>query len=223
MSETTTAVRLVNPATSVAELLDQLIEVGRLADARGLISASGGNVSGRLPGASTFFVTGTGTWLGDLTPDDFVEVDLNGDIVGGRTAPSSEYKVHLFTYRDRPDVNSVVHLHPQATVLVDALGKRILPLTLDQASYLRRIERIGFYPNGSDDLGLEAARAAQNSNVVVMAHHGCSSLGDTVGMAYRRALNLEEAARATYQALVVGHEDTEFPSEFLPAEDQGTV
>ena len=150
-------------------------------------------------------------------------MNLDGEVVGGAPQPSSEYKVHLFTYRARADVNSIVHLHPQTTVLVDALGAQIRPLTLDQASYLRTIERIGFFPNGSDDLGEHAARAAARSNIIVMAHHGCSSLGDTVGMAYRRALNLEDAARVTYQALAVGRVDTEFPEEFLPEESGGTV
>lgn len=216
-------VSLMNPATTEDQLLEQLIEVGRQADAKRLISASGGNVSGRLPGSNRFFITGTGTWLGELTPESFAVMNLNGDVVGGTLAPSSEYKVHLFTYRARPDVNSVVHLHPQTTVLLDALGKRIEPMTLDQAGYLRTIERIGFYDNGSDELGNEAARAAAASNIVIMAHHGCSSLGDSVGMAYRRALNLEEAAAATFNAQVIAGGTASFPLELLPPESVATV
>lgn len=223
MTATRSDVLLVNTPTTEDELLEQLIEVGRLSDERGLISASGGNVSGRLAGSSNFYITGTGTWLGSLRPEDFTIMNLDGEIVGGAPTPSSEYKVHLFTYRARTDVNSIVHLHPQTTVLVDALGENIRPLTLDQASYLRTIERIGFYPNGSDELGEHAANAAAHSNIIVMAHHGCSSLGDTVGMAYRRALNLEDAARVTYQALAVGRADTQFPDEFLPEDTGGTV
>jgi L-fuculose-phosphate aldolase len=48
---------------------------------------------------------------------------------------------------------------------------------------------------------------------VVLSHHGCSTLGADLGMAYRRALNLEEAATATYRCLAVGDAGTEFPAE----------
>ena len=88
-------------------------------------------------------------------------------------------------------------------------------LTLDHATYLRRIERIPYYPNGSDELADASAEASRACDVIVLANHGCSTLGDTVEMAWRRALNLEEAALNTFRCLQLGDTGTTFPADQL--------
>ena len=202
------------PATR-GEAVDQLVEVGRLAVERGLVLASGGNLSARLQGETEFVVTAAGTWLDRLTPADFSVVTLGGEVTGGAARPSSEWKLHQRTYRARPDVNAVVHLHPQHAVLVDALGHRIRLITLDHAAYVRSVGTVPYHPNGSDELADVAAEQAREHDCIVLSHHGCSALGADVGMAYRRALNLEEAAVATYRCLAVGDTSTTFPPEAL--------
>ena len=183
---------------------------GATSVAAGLVLASGGNLSAREPGTDRFAVTGKGTFLDRLQPSDFVQMDLDGATHSAGT-PSSEWKLHQRTYLARPDVNAIVHLHPEHTVLLDALGKPIRLLTLDHIAYVGAINRIPFYPNGSDELADEAAKAAAECDCVVLAHHGCSTLADTVDNAFRKALNLESAARATYRMLQLGDETTEFP------------
>ena len=202
----------MKPATSREELLEQLAEVGRMAVARGLVLASGGNLSARLPGEDSFLVTGAGTWLDRLTVADFALLSLDGEVLEGAT-PSSEWKLHARTYRVRPDVNAVVHLHPQHAVLVDAMGHRIRLLSLDHAYYVRSIGTVPYAPNGSDELADTAAEQSRRHDCVVLSHHGCSALGPDVGMAFRRAMNLEEAATATYRMLACGDSRTAFPEE----------
>jgi L-fuculose-phosphate aldolase len=209
----------VKAATTREELLDQLAEVGRMAVGSGLALASGGNLSARLPGSEEFVVTGAGTWLDRLVPGDFSAMTLGGDRVGGAERPSSEWKLHQRTYQVRPDVNAVVHLHPQHAVLVDALGHRIRLITLDHAYYVRSVGTVPYFPNGSDELADGAADQARRHDCIVLSHHGCSALGADVGMAFRRAMNLEEAATATYRCLTVGDTTTEFPPEELAALD----
>jgi L-fuculose-phosphate aldolase len=192
-----------------AALILAMCAVGRSAVSAGLVVASGGNLSARLPGAQTCWVTRTGTWLDRLVAADFVEVAIaDGRVVragdAGTTAPSVEVKLHLATYRARPDVNAVVHLHPQTAILLDALGESVRLLTSDHAYYLRRVARVPFYPPGSNELASEAAAAVTDgTNCVILAHHGCSTLGADVPMAYRRASNLNEAAQLTYHALLL--------------------
>ncbi|MGI5348934.1 class II aldolase/adducin family protein [Streptomyces sp. CA-250714] len=198
-------------ATTVDGLIEQLIDVGATAVRRGFVLASGGNLSARLPGSDEFVVTGKGTWLDRLAPGDFTRMNLAGEIVGGNPEPSSEWKLHQRTYRVREDANAIVHMHPQHAVLVDALGHEIRLLTLDHAVYVRSVGRTDFYPNGSDELADSAAEQAKEHNCVLLAHHGCSALGEDVGMAFRRAMNLEEAATATYRALLLGDRTTRFP------------
>ncbi len=198
-------------ADAEADLIAQLSESGEDAVRRGLVIATGGNLSGRLPGADTFVVTGAGTRLDRLTPGDFSTMRLDGAVVGGCPTPSSEWKLHQRTYLVRPDVNAIVHLHPQTAVVLDALGHPVRLLTLDHVTYLHKVNRIPFFHNGSDELADAAAEASRDGNVVILAHHGCSTLGDTVAMAYRRSLSLEEAAVNTFRCLQLGDTTTAFP------------
>jgi L-fuculose-phosphate aldolase len=196
--------------TLVAELLD----AGRHLVERGLVQASGGNLSVRLPGTDRFLVTGSGTWLDRLTPDDLTEMTLDGARVGGAERPSIEWKLHQRTYAVRSDVTAVIHLHPQHVLLVDMLGAPIRFTTLDHQFYLGSVGRVPFHPAGSQEIADDAAEEAREHDAVVMAHHGCSVLGNTVSMALRRALNLEEAAAMTYRLLLAGDRSTDFPPEW---------
>lgn len=212
---------MIHGAT-LEELRTTLSEVGAHAVRSGLVLASGGNLSARLPGADHFVMTAAGTWLDRLTPRGFSTLACSdGTVLAGAAIPSTEWKLHWRTYQSRPDVNAIVHLHPQHAVLVDALGEEIRLLTLDHANYVRSVGRVPYHPNGSDALADAAASAATAHNTMVLTHHGCSALGDDVGMAYRRAMNLEEAAVATYRLLVLGNRTLRFPPEHLAGLDHG--
>jgi ribulose-5-phosphate 4-epimerase/fuculose-1-phosphate aldolase len=196
------------------DLMDQLIDAGSTAVHSGLVIASGGNLSVRLPD-NRIAVTARGTWLDRLDRDSFSILDLDGNVVDGNPHPSSEWKLHQRTYRVRPDVQSVIHLHPQTAVLLDALGEQIRLLTLDHAHWVRSIGRVPYYPNGSDELADTSAEQSRTHNCVIQANHGCSCVGGDVAMALRRAMSLEQAAALTYQALVLGDRNTAFPREAL--------
>jgi L-fuculose-phosphate aldolase len=202
-------------ADDYRDLIGELAEAGRDAVRRGLALASGGNLSARRPGGDELVVTAAGTWLDRLTGDDFTVMGLDGAIRGGNPHPSSEWRLHQRTYLVRPDANAVVHLHPQTAVLLDALGHEVRLITLDHALYLRKVARVPYAPNGSDELAGIAAEASRDCDAVILAHHGCSTLGDSVEMAYRRALNLEEAAENTFRCLQLGNVDLAFPPEEL--------
>ena len=200
---------------TAAQLIDELIEVGRDAVSRGLVLASAGNLSARVSDTE-FVVSGSGTWLDRLTPADFVTLTLAADETGapreGGAKPSSEWKLHHRAYLARPDITCVLHLHPRTAVVMASLDKPVRLLTLDHAYYVGSIGVTPFYHNGTDELADSAAEALRDHNCVIMQHHGCSVVADTVEMAYRRALNLEDAAQATALALQLGDTDTVFPA-----------
>lgn len=202
------------PDDVAGAVVDELIEAGRHAVQRGLVLASGGNLSARVPGTDRIVVTASGTWLDRLTPYDFAVLDLDGTHRGGAAEPSVEWRLHTQTYAVRPDVMAIIHLHPQHAVLVDMLGEQIRCTTLDHAYYVEQVARVPFLPSGSSELAQAAADAARDCNAIVLAHHGCSALGDSVSMALRRALNLEEAATMTYRLLLAGNRHSDFPAEY---------
>ncbi|MDG4822309.1 class II aldolase/adducin family protein [Asanoa sp. WMMD1127] len=188
------------------DLRDQLAEVGAAVVRAGLVVGSGGNLSARLPGGDTCWVTGAGTWLDQLHRSSFARVRIaDGAPSASTPAPSSEVALHLATYRARPDVTAIVHLHPQTALLLDALGERIRLLTTDHAFYVRRVATVPFFPPGTRELAEAAASAAADgTNCLVLSRHGCSVLANSVELAHKRAHNLEEAAQLTYRALALG-------------------
>lgn len=199
------------------ELIAQLVTVGRKAVAAGLVIGSGGNLSARHPGGEVCVVTCSGSWLDELTAEDFSVLAIaDGSVRGGHPKPSSEAELHLATYRVRPDVNAIIHLHPQTSVLLDALGYPIRLLTIDHAYYVREVRSTPFIQSGTPELAEAGAQAAADGcNCVILGHHGCSVLGDTIELAHKRAANLEEAAKATLTMLRLGDTTTACPPDYL--------
>lgn len=207
------------------DLRDQLAHVGYDVVQAGLVCGSGGNLSARVPHEDACWVTGSGAWLDRLSRTTFASVRISdgspaavGAVPAPHVAPSSELPLHLALYRARPDVNAVIHLHPQTALLLDALGERIRIATTDHAYYLRRVSTVPFRMPGSTELAaLTAAMAADGTDCLVLSQHGCVVMADSVELAHKRARNLEEAAALTYRALAVGRLDTlrDIPEEFL--------
>ncbi|WP_436524928.1 class II aldolase/adducin family protein [Actinoplanes sp. HUAS TT8] len=207
------------------DLRDQLAHVGYDVVQAGLVCGSGGNLSARIPDEEAIWVTASGAWLDRLSRATFAPVRItDGEIatIGAlpppRIEPTSELALHLALYRARPDVNAVVHLHPQTALLLDALGEHIRIVTTDHAFYLRRVSTVPFRLPGTTELAaMTAAMAADGTDCLVLSQHGCVVMGDSVELAHKRARNLEEAAALTYKALAAGRLENlrDCPEEFL--------
>lgn len=207
------------------DLRDQLAHVGYDVVQAGLVCGSGGNLSARIPDEDAVWITASGSWLDRLSRNTFAAVRLSdgepatvGALPAPRIEPTSELALHLALYRVRPDVNAVVHLHPQTALLLDALGEHIRIVTTDHAFYLRRVSTVPFRLPGSTELAaLTAAMAADGTDCLVLSQHGCVVMGDSVEIAHKRARNLEEAAGLTYRALAAGRLENlrDCPEEFL--------
>ncbi|MGA9311331.1 MAG: class II aldolase/adducin family protein [Pseudonocardiaceae bacterium] len=209
------------------DLRDQLAHVGAEAVRTGLAIGSGGNLSARAAGSGQCWITAAGSWLDRLEPAEFSLISIpEGGLRGGHPQPSSEWRLHTETYVRRPDVNAIIHLHPQTSVLLTALGYNIALITSDHAYYLREIAIVPFEQPGSVELAVAAAEAvAGGINALVLDHHGCSVLADSVELAHKRAVNLEEAARSSYAALLLtagqSHRLPQVPARFLEAVGRG--
>ena len=207
------------------DLRDQLAHVGYDVVQAGLVCGSGGNLSARIPDEDACWVTASGAWLDRLSRSTFAGIRISdgapatvGTLPAPRLEPTSEISLHLALYRARPDVNAVVHLHPQTALLLDALGEHIRIATTDHAYYVRRVSTVPFRLPGSTEVAaLTAAMAADGTDCLVLSQHGCVVLADTVELAHKRARNLEEAAALTYRALTLGRLESlrEVPEEFL--------
>ena len=207
------------------DLRDQLAHAGYDVVQAGLVCGSGGNLSARIPDEDAIWVTASGTWLDRLSRSTFTAIRVSdgspatiGSVPPPRLEPTSEIALHLAVYRARPDVNAVIHLHPQTALLLDALGEHIRIVTTDHAYYLRRVSTVPFrLPGSAEVAALTAAMAADGTDCLVLSQHGSVVMGDSVELAHKRARNLEEAATMTYRALAAGRLENlrDCPEEFL--------
>ncbi|GIJ50750.1 class II aldolase [Virgisporangium aliadipatigenens] len=186
-----------------------LVRAGRKVVAAGLVVGSGGNLSARAEDPDEIWVTPTGAWLDELSVGELSRVRVrDGSLISG-PAPTSELALHVATYRARPDVSAIIHLHPQALLLLDALDEPVRLVTTDHRFFVRRVARTPFHPPGGTEVAEAAADASRDgTDCVVLGNHGCSVLGDSVDLALKRVFNLEEAARLTYAALALGRADS---------------
>src|SRR4030065_420404 len=92
-----------------------------------LVTWTSGNISRRDPETGWVAIKPSGVMYPDLTPESMVVLDLDGNIVEGTLKPSSDTATHLYIYRQRPDVNGIVHTHSPFATAFAAVGKPIPP------------------------------------------------------------------------------------------------
>src|SRR5262249_36568920 len=141
----------------------RVVAVARQILADGLVGGTAGNVSARVPGAETFWITPSGISFAALSDLDLVEVDLSGQRRRGKLLPSSDTATHAAIYRQRPDVGAIVHTHsPYATVFA-VLRRPIPPLLVDAAGYLG-----GGVPVIAKSIGKSRAALLPNHGVIAV-------------------------------------------------------
>ncbi|MEM4699630.1 MAG: class II aldolase/adducin family protein [Candidatus Nezhaarchaeales archaeon] len=169
---------------------------------RGLVSALGGNVSARLPGAREFWITPSRVFKGGLRPEDLVKVDLNGNVVEGLRRPSVETPLHAAIYRRRGDVNAVVHSHSPVTVALASAGLKV-ELMLEAAPSRGEVKPLPWAPPGTTELARLVEESVMGARALILANHGVVGVGESLVEAEDVVESLEGASVAQLIALVL--------------------
>jgi L-fuculose-phosphate aldolase len=181
----------------VQRLKNEFVKISREVYDRGLVSATGGNLSVRIPGTDKVLMKPTGLRLRDLTTRDLLVVDLDQRIVEGRGRPSKEQMFHLGIYKVREDARAVLHTHPPVAIAVAGLSDE-LPLPTAQAkSVLKKVPVIAPAPPGSKELAelvIEAFKGSK-TKAILLKEHGAVTIGKDLMDAFNNAELLEEAAK----------------------------
>jgi ribulose-5-phosphate 4-epimerase/fuculose-1-phosphate aldolase len=194
-----------------AELCAVVDELYRLQ----LITATGGNVSARVPGRPAHaYITPRGTFKGQLGPDSLVEMDAQGRSLEPDKVPSSESLIHAALLAARPDVQAVVHCHaPRAITLVNA-GLPFLPISTESA-FLANIGRIPFVVPGTPALSEALVSALGQGWAVLMQNHGLI----VAARSLRRAADITQIVERTAEVILgcyaVGREPPVLPAELV--------
>jgi ribulose-5-phosphate 4-epimerase/fuculose-1-phosphate aldolase len=142
--------------------------------------------------------------LAVMRAEDMVVCDTEGFLVDGPAGITqcSEVKIHSCIYKTRPDVQSVVHVHPRFTVLLSVLGIPLVPMCQEGVHLVRH--PLPVYPHvktiQSDDEGTEVARLLGDGCAIILQGHGAVTTGNSLAQSVTAMLQLEEQARMNYYA-----------------------
>ena len=184
------------------QLRQEMIRVTRIVANQGLIRSSDGNLSVRLD-ENRFLMTPSGLYKMSMEPDDPIVVNEKGEVLVGKPGlkPTSEINMHLEAFRQRPDINAVLHAHPPYATALTIAG---LPFPTD---YLPEVLiALGDVPiakygtPGTPALAESIQKFIKDHNAVILSHHGSITVGKTLEEALIGLERLEHAAYTYYLA-----------------------
>jgi len=185
------------------ELRNEIITITRLFNETGMSVGTSGNLSARA--REGFLITPTGVPYEDMTPDDIIEMNLNGKVVSGKLKPSTEWPFHKAIYVSRKAINAIVHVHsPYATGI--SCTRQDIPafhymVALVGGDTVRCAKYATF---GTEELSRSALAALKDRRACLLANHGMIALGEDIKSAYRLAEEVENLAMQYWISKQIG-------------------
>jgi L-ribulose-5-phosphate 4-epimerase len=173
----------------------------------GLVAWTSGNVSARVPDTDLLVIKPSGVGYDDLTPESMVVCDLDGNVVDGKLAPSSDTAAHAYVYRAMPGVGGVVHTHSTYATAWAARGEEIPCVLTAMADEFGGPIPVGpFALVGSEAIGkgIVSTLAGSRSPAVLMRNHGVFTIGATAKAAVKAAVMCEDVARTVHLSRQLG-------------------
>ncbi|CAG0949724.1 L-ribulose-5-phosphate 4-epimerase [Anaerolineae bacterium] len=199
------------------QLREQVWRANIALPANGLVTWTSGNVSGRDPATGLVVIKPSGVLFDELTPENMVVVNLQGNVVEATQGPSTDTASHLSLYKHRPDVNGIVHTHSNYATAFAAVGKSIpVCLTAIADEFGSAIPCAGYVRIGDQEIGEEIVRCIGKSPAILMKQHGVFTIGATVQKALKVAVMVEDIAKTVWLAMQVGQIE-ELPAEEIAA------
>src|SRR5687767_5496402 len=191
---------------SDAQLRADIVEIGRRLYARGYTASNDGNISLRLDD-QRLLMTPKSVCKGFMTPEMMCITDLDGKKLAGERDPSSEMQMHLEVYRQRSDVNAVVHAHPPM-----ATGFAVAGIPLDRAVLAEVVTTLGSVPiaeyatPSTNELPEAVRKYVKAHDGMLLANHGALTLGADLFSAYYKMETIEHFAKISFVARTLGGE-----------------
>ncbi len=186
------------------QIKQEICEVGHRLYDHGFVAANDGNISVKL-NDNEFYCTPTGVSKGSLTPDMIIKIDAEGNKIEGTLNPSSEIKMHLRVFRERPDVNAVVHAHPPVATAFTVAG-----IPLDRYILPEAVLTIGDVPTcayatpSTMEIPDSLMPYIQEHDAFMLKNHGALTVGNTLTRAFFTMEEVEFNAKIMKYAMELG-------------------
>ena len=185
------------------DIISEITEIGHRMSIRHYTPGYSGNISVRF--GENVIITTSGSSNGYLKPDDFVEIDFNGNPVNSDKKPSSEKLLHLEYYRQRPEFNAIIHVHPAGLSAFASAGKSLLkPIMAENVFYFGGIPIAKYGLPSSVDLVKNTSVYFKDYDAVLMANHGVIFGSKSLEDAYQKLEIAEEYAKTVIYTKILG-------------------
>lgn len=197
------------------QLKDKVFKANLALVRHGLVIFTWGNVSAIDPESRIVVIKPSGVSYDEMTADDMVVVDLDGNVVEGHLNPSSDTPTHLALYRAWPEIGGIVHTHSTYATAWAQAGKSIPAIGTTHADYFHNeIPCTG----DMSELEVKGAYELETGNVIVrrfeginpvhtpgvlVKNHGPFAWGKDCDEAVHNAVVLEQVAKMAYLAYVI--------------------
>jgi L-fuculose-phosphate aldolase len=201
---------------SHTEIKQRLIVAGKVLVAEGQDDFTRGHISFRLPeNPQFFFMKPHSIGLDEITMQNILTVDLEGNVVAGTARRHSEVYIHSEIFKARPDVNCVIHTHPVYAVALSATGRPLKCYSQPGALFH---EALGLYTDTinlirTHAMGAGVARALGGGRGVLLKNHGVVVTGVSIEEAVIGTIMLETGAKVQLLAEATGELAPEFPRD----------
>lgn len=172
-----------------------------------LVAWTSGNISARDPASNLVVIKPSGVLFDDLTPQNMVVVDLQGRVVQGDHAPSSDTASHCAIYRHMPAVNGVAHTHSRYATAFAVVGQPIPCVTTAMADeFGGEIPCAGFGLIGGEEIGqlVVGVLRGHRSPAALLQNHGVFTIGKNASDAVKAAVMTEDNAAIVWTARQLG-------------------
>jgi L-fuculose-phosphate aldolase len=188
------------------ETRSNIVEVGIRMYKREFVASNDGNISVRLSD-NNIMITPTGISKGYMKPEDMIITDMQGHIVDGTNKPSSEIKMHLEVYRNRPDVCAVCHAHPQKATAFAVARKVCKEVALPEVIFsIGSVALADYATPSTQQLPDSIKNIVKKTDAILLSNHGALTVGKDVFDAYYKMETLEHFAGIILYARQLGGE-----------------
>lgn len=187
---------------------EELVKVCHLVYKNKFVAAYDGNISVRTENNSVL-ITRSGICKGNVTSDDIVETDFDGNIISGKGKISTENKLHFFIYQNRTDVKAVVHCHPVYATALGLVEENYLANYFPEVLLtLGKIPVCKYATPSTSEVTDSIKENLADSNAFILQNHGAVTIGNSVIDAYYKMEKLEHAAKTIFAAKAIGNPRT---------------
>ena len=186
----------------IVEISQQIIKIGRVLGEKNYTPGYSGNISARID--DTVLITVSGSANGHLKDGDFALMDFEGKSLIPNKRPSSEKKLHIEFYKQRPDINFIIHVHsPYLSSFASARKDLLAPVMAENVYYFKGIPLAEYGLPSSDVLVENTAKYFKEYDCVLMANHGVIIGSKTLKDAYLKLELAEQYAQVVLNTYIL--------------------